>query len=291
MEVVLSRIVLIGKWFAAAMVVLGTMGAGIIFWQNRQPPVANSLYVALGSSFAAGFGLGHRAPDSPITSQRSTNGYPQQLARLLKPESFTDVTSSGSTMQHVLHGGQMKLRPQVDALGPDTRLVTLTAGGNDVGYVGDLTAMAYSNRDGLIGTLVKAFWQGAEPIEARNFAGLGMTLRATLAEISRRSPRARIVVVTYPVILPPSGTCSELGITQRQAALMRQVGDTLAQTTRDAANEAGATIVDMATLSAGHDACSKEPWVSGFQPSSGADFHPTQAGASATAHAIARAIG
>lgn len=185
----------------------------------------------------------------------------------------------------------MKLRPQVDALGPDTRLVTLTAGGNDVGYVGDLTAMAYSNRDGLIGTLVKAFWQGAEPIEARNFAGLGMTLRATLAEISRRSPRARIVVVTYPVILPPSGTCSELGITQRQAALMRQVGDTLAQTTRDAANEAGATIVDMATLSAGHDACSKEPWVSGFQPSSGADFHPTQAGASATAHAIARAIG
>ncbi|MBV1687797.1 hypothetical protein KRR38_08935 [Novosphingobium sp. G106] len=122
-------------------------GAAYIY-DVRRAPVANFHYVALGSSFAAGLGLGPRAPGSPIISQRSSNGYPQQLARLLNVPSFTDMSSSGATVMHVWLGGQMLLPPQIDALGPGTRLVTLTAGGNDVGYVGDITIMAFKRRGG-----------------------------------------------------------------------------------------------------------------------------------------------
>jgi lysophospholipase L1-like esterase len=270
--------------FIAGVVFLG--GASLVK-QMRTPPVTNSAYVALGSSYAAGLGLGPRAPGSPIVSGRTVNGYPQQLARLLKVPSFTDMSSSGSTVQHVLHGGQMLLSPQIDALGPDTRLVTLTAGGNDVGYVGDLTAMAYSNRGGIIGTLVGVFWKGAKPVAERKFSELESNLTATLAEIRKRSPRARIVVVTYPTILPDSGTCAALGISKEQADLMRAVGVKLAETTRTAAIKAGVTSVDMASQSQGHDACSSDPWVNGFRPKAGADFHPTLAGARATAQAVA----
>ncbi|UVO53648.1 SGNH/GDSL hydrolase family protein [Sphingomonas sp. SUN039] len=273
--------------FLAGVVFLG--GASLVK-QMRTPPVTNSAYVALGSSYAAGLGLGPRAPGSPIVSGRTVNGYPQQLARLLKVPSFSDMSSSGSTVQHVLHGGQMLLGPQIDALGPDTRLVTLTAGGNDVGYVGDLTAMAYANRGGVVGVLVGVFWKGAKPLAERKFSELESNLTATLAEIRKRSPRARIVVVTYPTILPDSGTCATLGISKEQADLMRAVGVKLAEATRTAAIKAGVITVDMASRSQGHDACSSDPWVNGFRPKAGADFHPTLAGARATAQAVAATI-
>ncbi|WP_375402037.1 SGNH/GDSL hydrolase family protein [uncultured Sphingomonas sp.] len=277
------------KWGA-----LGSVGAVVAvvagyFYQVRKPPAANSWYVALGSSYAAGLGLGPRAPGSPVVSRRSINGYPQQLARLLRVPSFTDMTSSGSTVRHVMYGGQMMLGPQIDALGPETRLVTLTAGGNDVGYIGDLTAMAYRNGGGVLGAAIGAFWKGAKPVAERDFVSLDEKLRATLRKIARRSPHARIVVVTYPTILPGQGTCPSIGLTEEQAALMRTVGEKLAQTTR--AVGTGATIVDMAVLSAGHDACSKAPWVNGFEPETGASFHPTLQGARATAKAIKNVVG
>jgi lysophospholipase L1-like esterase len=250
----------------------------------------NSYYVALGSSFAAGLGLGEREPGSPFVSQRSVNGYPQQLARMLGVPSFTDMSSSGATIRHVLNGGQMMMGPQIAALGPDTRLVTLTAGGNDVSYVGDIMMMAYQGRKGILGRLVGGVWKGPKPLGERKFPDLESDFRATLSEIKRRSPHARIVVVTYPVIFPSEGTCAKLGLTEDQAALMRGVGEKLAEITRAAAREAGATLVDMAELSVGHDACSAKPWVNGLGPETGAGFHPTQAGAKATAEAIAHAV-
>lgn len=267
-------------------------GAAVILRHMGRPPAANSYYVALGSSFAAGLGLGRRDAASPSKLLRTVNGYPQQLARLLKVPSFTDMTSSGATVHHVLNGGQLKfLGPQIDALGPDTRLVSITAGGNDIGYVGDLTAMACRNSGGLMGSLVGLFWKGAKPVNERDFERLEADFLATLCEIKRRSPQARIVVVSYPAILPRTGTCPDLGITEDQAALMRSVAERLAQVTRGVAVRMGATIVDMAVLSEGHDACSAEPWVNGFRPAREASFHPTLTGARATAHAIASVIG
>jgi lysophospholipase L1-like esterase len=278
------------KWFLSAVLLSVALGGALIIRKYRSPPTTNSYYVALGSSFAAGLGLGPRAPRSPIVSQRSINGYPQQLARKLNIESFTDMTSSGSTLLHVLNGGQMLLGPQIDALGPDTRLVTLTAGGNDIAYVGDLMSMAYRNYGGIIGSAVRLFWKGAKPANERNFVELAENLQATIAEIKRRSPQARIIIVTYPVILPPKEACEALFLTQEQVTLMRPVGEMLAQITRDIGLRMGATVVDMATLSIGHDACSAVPWVNGFKSGNGADFHPSKHGAEATANAIMRAI-
>jgi lysophospholipase L1-like esterase len=74
---------------------------------------------------------------------------------MLNVPSFADMTSSGATIRQVLNGGQMYLRPQIDALGPDTRLVTLTAGGNDVSYVGDLVFLAHRNRKNIVGHLLR----------------------------------------------------------------------------------------------------------------------------------------
>ncbi len=265
------------------------LGLGVLYYQGRQRPNTNAEYVALGSSFAAGLGLGARVPGSPIVCQRSVNGYPQQLARMAGL-SLTDMSCSGASTRHVLRGGQMFLGPQIDALGPATRLVTLTAGGNDVSYVGDLTIMAYRRRGGLARYLVGPFWGGARSVADRTFDRLKADLIATLCEIGARAPNAQIFVVTYPVILPPAGSCPALGIGDDDAALMRQVGSRLAEVTRQAAAAAGVGLIDMDQLSVGHDACSPDAWVNGAAPEQGALFHPTLAGARATAELIKQAF-
>ncbi len=257
----------------------------ILYYQGQQEPRKNAPYVALGSSFAAGIGLSDRVSGSPIVCLRSMQGYPQQLARLIGL-TLTDMSCSGATTQHVLRGGQVFLGPQIDALGPDTQLVTLTIGGNDIGYVGDLTFMALRNRGGFTGSLAGLVWQGTKPAKDRNFRQLQGDLTASLREIQRRAPKARVFVVPYPAILSKSGTCAKLGIDDQQAAMMRSVGLRLAEVTRAAAQEAGATFVDLADASTGHEVCAVEPWVNGSAPASGAAFHPTLAGAKGVAAQI-----
>lgn len=271
---------------ALLLLFLGVVVAlAALVYQGKKAPHTNSPYVALGSSFAAGLGLGSREPDSPFVCQQSVNGYPKQLARMMGL-ALTDMSCSGATAGHVLRGGQVFLGPQIAAIGPETRLVTLTAGGNDIGYVGDLTAMSYLRSGGISGFLVGKFWTGARPVDDRNFATLRSTLVSTLNEIHRRAPRAQVIVVSYPAILPEKDTCSQLGIDEAQANLMRPVALRLAEVTRSAVEESGVTFVDMATLSKGHDACSTQPWVNGSSSHNGAPFHPTLAGAKAVSELI-----
>lgn len=67
------------------------------------------------------------------------------------------MTCSGATTSQVLHGGQYFGVPQIDALSENTQLVTLTTGGNDMSYVGDLTFLAARSRADAIGWLLR-FW-------------------------------------------------------------------------------------------------------------------------------------
>lgn len=263
--------------------------ATVLSYRIRQRPIGNPQYVALGSSFAAGIGLGPRAPGSPLVCMRSINGYPQQLARL-RGLSLVDATCSGATAKHVLQGGQLFLGPQLDALGKGTELVTMTVGGNDVRYVGDLSLLAARGSPSLFGWAIRRSWKGPLSAERRDFDELHAKLLAILAEVRRRSPEARIVVLTYPLILPPAGSCPKLHITEEQAAEMRNVGDRLADVTRSVARDANALLIDMHALGAEHHACSAVPWVNGWLEPAGTQFHPTLEGSRAMAAAISAAL-
>jgi lysophospholipase L1-like esterase len=261
----------------------------MLYWQAIQKPTGTPRLVALGSSFAAGIGLGDRADGTPFVCQRSLNGYPQQLARL-RNLPIRDISCSGATTLHVHDGGQVFLGPQLNGLATDTKWVTLTAGGNDVSYVGDLSFLAGRKDSTFMGWSMRQFWGGPLKLEQRDFAKLRTVLASTLAEIKRRAPQARIIVVTYPTILPPKGTCAKLGLTKVEARQMRDVGDRLAALTSAVAQDADALVVDMHKLGAANDACSAEPWVNGWHNTAGTAFHPTMAGAKATAAAISAAI-
>ena len=91
-------------------------------------------YVALGSSMAAGPGIRPRAAGAPFAAGRSARNYPHLVAERLSLD-LVDVTFSGATTAHVLADRQRGVPPQVAALDGSEALVTITIGGNDVGYI------------------------------------------------------------------------------------------------------------------------------------------------------------
>lgn len=272
------------------LALIAVAATGLVYYQAQRPVDRTGAYVALGSSFAAGIGLGPAAPGSPFICQRSLAGYPTQLATLISTR-LVDMSCSGATIGHVVDGGQIFLPPQIDAIGPQTRLVTLTGGGNDVAYVGDLMLMSTKRAGGVRAWLAELLAADPLPVDQRPFRPLAAAMTRTISAIRQRAPQTRIVVVTYPTIVPARGTCPALGLSDAEANLMRGVAERLDQVTRDMARDQGVLLVDMAVLSEGHDVCSNEPWVLGAFPSQGTAFHPNADGASAVARATAMILG
>lgn len=253
-------------------------------------------YVAMGSSFAAGLGLGAPVPGAPRGSGRSTRNYPHLVSSELGLD-LTDVSFSGATVAGLLHGEESRagtpMAPQVDALTPGTRLVTITGGGNDVGYIGRI----------LLGSLPAPLswlpgvrrgrreFDGPEQTDAR-FAELDIGLRALIAEIRRRSPNAEIVLVEYLSLLPPDAATAVGGFPRELADWARGTAARLAALTASVGEELGCRVVRVAAASASHHAWSAEPWTRRLQFSrtKGAPYHPTPAGMRAVAELVLAAL-
>jgi lysophospholipase L1-like esterase len=159
----------------------------------------------MGSSFAAGPGLPTRVPGSPRRAGRSTGNYAHLLARALGLD-LHDVTFSGATTGDLLRPSAGGQPAQLAAVTPDTALVTITAGGNDVGYVPRLTLASLPWPLRALPPLtaqVAKFGDGAATDE--RFA----QLRSNLAEIAQhlrdQAPACRVLIVDYLTILPPDG--------------------------------------------------------------------------------------
>ncbi len=239
-------------------------------------------YVAMGSSYAAGPGILPMVEGSPPRCARSALDYAHVLAHL-RSLSLVDVTCSGATTADVLHAGQFSQPAQLDAVTAQTHLVTVTIGGNDVFFMANLMGLS-CDRSAAASCAVRS---DAE-VDAR-FASLPDSLRQIVAGARMRSPAVRVVFVTYFTALPEQGTCDRIALTPEQADHMRAAAARLATITRDVAKESGSGLVDVALLSRGHDACSKDPWVLGARRQPGSlipPFHPTRQAMQAVGDAL-----
>jgi lysophospholipase L1-like esterase len=250
-------------------------------------------YVAMGSSFAAGPGLGAAPDRSRDRCERSPLNYAQQLARSLRL-ALVDVSCGGATTAHIL-GAWNELPPQIDAVTPQTRLVTITIGGNDVGYIGGLIGRSCrALGDAPIGGPGGAPCFDPPAIGEAAWAQAESGMRRIAAELRRRAPAARLVFVDYLTVLPEQGTCAAVPLAADQAEAARAVAARLAALTARVARESGAELLPASALSKGHDACSSSPWMAGF-PGRGAawtyaPYHPNLAGMTAIAAALRRQL-
>jgi lysophospholipase L1-like esterase len=248
-------------------------------------------YVALGSSMAAGPGIRPAAPGAPFGSGRSARNYAHLVA---EQENFdlVDVTFSGATTAHVLAERQRSAQPQVDALDGSEELVTITIGGNDVGYVPLLMAASLPTiaRRLLAGRLAELLDRGARE---RALDDVADSLHAVGTAVRRRAPRARVIFVDYLTLLPPHGEPAP-PLSAEHADLGRYVGERLEGITAAAAQATGCELVAAGHASRTHHGWSADPWAAAAGlplPWRPAPFHPNAAGMRAVADLILKQAG
>lgn len=257
-------------------------------------------YVALGDSYTAG-PLIPTLTGTPSGCFRSTANYPALVATAIKPATFTDVSCSGATTAHLRQAQRVNVGgsnpPQSQALGPQTDLVTIGIGGNDIGFVDIVNTCAQLSRTDPKGAACRDRYTagGVDELAAR-IATVAPKVAAALATVRERAPAARVLVVGYPTLMPDSGPgCfPTVPFTAGDVAYLRQVEGRLNAMLADQAQRAGANFVDTYTPSIGHDWCqpSGTKWVEPLQATEpAAPVHPNAAGMQATARAVLAALG
>lgn len=249
-------------------------------------------YVALGSSMAAGPGIRPKASRAPFGSGRSAVNYPHLVAERLGYD-LVDVTFSGATTAHVLTESQRGQPVQIDALDGTERLVTVTIGGNDVGYVPYLFAAGlprFATSLPLLGRMLRDALDPAARDEA--LASVGASLRAVGAALRSRAPHATVLFVDYLTLLPSPGTAAP-PMSDARAEVGRHIADTLKLHTETAAADTGCRLVRAGDASLDHHPWSAEAWTTGFGlpvPGRPAPLHPNAAGMRAVADLIVGAL-
>ncbi|MFI5484569.1 SGNH/GDSL hydrolase family protein [Micromonospora echinaurantiaca] len=231
-------------------------------------------YVALGDSYSSGVGAGSYTAESG-SCQRSTNAYPALYAAAVRPASYRSVACSGATTSSVVN-------TQLAALSGTTTLVSVTVGGNDVGFANIMTTCV------LYGTTeCVAAVQAAED-KAR--AELPTLLRTVYTGIRNRAPSARVVVVGYPVFYQLGTVCVGLSATSR--AKINEGINLVDDITRSAAQAAGFTFADVRSQFVGHQLCSYgEKWLHALNFANlGISYHPTAAGQSGGYYPVFRSV-
>ena len=239
-------------------------------------------YVALGSSMASGPGIRPRAAGAPWSSGRSARNYPHLIAERLGLD-LVDVTFSGATTAHVLADRQRGAPPQIDALDGSETLVTVTIGGNDVGYIPLLMAASlprFARRLPLLGERIGELLDR----EARDRA-LGDVFDSLCAvgrALRQRAPRARVFFVDY-LTVPPAAGVPAPPLSSADVDLGRH----------GAAAATGCEVVGAAAASRDHHAWSAEPWTvrTGVPlPSRPAPLHPNGARMRAVAELVSNRL-
>jgi lysophospholipase L1-like esterase len=251
-----------------------------------------SRFVAMGSSFAAGPGIGRRAPGSPRAAGRSSANYAHLVARRLALE-LDDVTFSGATTQDILAATAAGRPAQIDAVTPATKLVTLTGGGNDVGWAPRILLSSLPRPVRAIPPVRRQLDSYADPdLTEQRFGTLRENLLKIAAEVRRRAPESRLVFVDYLTVLPPDGTTPTGVLPAGVAEWGRAVARRLSGITRDVAAQSGSVFVAASAASANHHAWSATPWTRRFHLSlrGGAPYHPNAAGMAAVAELVAAAL-
>ncbi|WP_307796978.1 SGNH/GDSL hydrolase family protein [Actinomadura barringtoniae] len=255
-------------------------------------------YVALGDSYTSAPLISPNQQNSPLGCFRADRDYPAQVAAAIHPTSFKDVSCGGASTKHMTETQNLSFSapnpPQFDALTPDTTLVTLTIGGNDIGFGGIGTkcvTLAFGASDASPckdNYVVDGVDQLAQKIDAA-----APKVADVLKGIHAKSPNAHVLLLNYPLITPATGTgCfPTLPIAKGDVPYLRDVQHHLNQMLADQASANASTLVD--TTEAGHDICQQDPakrWIEGLPTQWAAPAHPNLNGATAMAQATLKAI-
>jgi lysophospholipase L1-like esterase len=216
-------------------------------------------YVALGDSYSSGVGAG----DESGSCDQSPNAYPALWAAANDPESFSFEACSGATTTDVIDN-------QLSALNSSTTLVSITVGGDDVGF------------SSIMETCVLDSTSACESAVSAGETYANDTLPGNLdtlfADIQADAPNAQVVVLDYPDFYDLSvPVCVGLSTADHEA-LDNGIND-LDGVLQTAADNAGFYFADVRSQFSGHELCDDAGWLNSVDLTDIDDsYHPTATG-------------
>ena len=231
----------------------GIIGTGI---PALAAPAIN--YVALGDSYASGVGAGSVSG----SCGQSPNAYPALWATASSPASFKFAACSGATTSDVISS-------QLSSLSSSTTLVSITIGGNDVGFSSIMETCVLESTSSCESAI-----SAAEQYANTTLPGL---LNTTLADIRSHAPNAKIIVLDYPDFYDLSvAVCIGLSRADHQA-LDNGIND-LDGVIQTAAANNGDTFADVRAQFSGHELCDGSRWLNSITLPISNSYHPTATG-------------
>ena len=215
-------------------------------------------YVAMGDSYSAGNGANSTNLNS--SCNRNTYAYPYLLAQQ-RGSALTFVACSGATTADIIN-------TQAASASTSTNLVTLTIGGNDVGFTSLIIACTTLGCQSQI-----------DSSNSQITNQLPAKLDAAYNAISSRAPGARVVVLGYGRPFAHRTCLSATGVSLTEEDNLNALTDHLNSVIKSRALAHGFSYADVNPYWSGHDICSSNPFTNGLTLLHSADtYHPTRAG-------------
>jgi lysophospholipase L1-like esterase len=245
-------------------------------------------YVALGDSYAAGPLIPN--PVLPLGCLKSDHNYAHVAAPSIGLTLRAKTNDMTSPQSIEIDGPNP---PQFNSLDASTTVVSLTIGGNDIGFseVAEscITVNPFSH------PCLDKYDPGGKDQLAERIAATAPKVAAVLQGIHTRSPAAKIYVVNYPAIFPEtgSGCWPQMPLGFQDAPYLRATEQRLNSMLATQAAAGGATLVNWYQASIGHDACkgTSTRWVEPLVPGTlAAPIHPNKQGMAGGAATLVAAV-
>ncbi|WP_171013178.1 SGNH/GDSL hydrolase family protein [Microbacterium sp. 2FI] len=226
---------------------------------------------AIGDSFASGVGAGSYLDN---TCYRSSKSYPSLLGSDTDKQLVSFLACSGADTAAVTS--------QAASLSTTLKTVTVTVGGNDVGFA-DVMQNCFVLPSSSCRSEIDA---GAALAQSEGFRA---NLAGVITAVKLRAPNATVMVTGYPRLfwLNASGVNPKYAWADEVNLETSALNDVIEQV----ATANGATFVDVEPAFAGRGIGSSSPWINDWRwLSSTNSFHPNAAGYVAYAAAIRSAL-
>jgi lysophospholipase L1-like esterase len=238
------------------------VGAALVLGIGVAAPAAQAAtvnYVALGDSYSSGVGTSGASG----TCLRSPQSYTALWASSHTVTAFQSVACSGATTADVLAN-------QISALSSAATLVTITIGGNDVGF-SDVVSTCQLGSDSSCSTAVSNATTAANTT-------LPPKLDQTYAAIRSGAPNAQVIVLGYPRLFELTSSCGLFGMSLAKRTLLNNAANNLAGVIAGRAAAAGDTFVDVRSIFTGHGICGSSAWLNGLTFPVVNSYHPNASG-------------